>query len=139
MFGLLRGAVGFGLGGQGPEFGQTQAAGAFGLGAQQQELGQLSGIQQQGFGNQLASNQQRFGQLGDLARLGQASAAGTAQQGLASAGQVGGLLTGIGNVQAAERIGRANLASQTAENLITVNSQNMDLFGNLAGGFMGGG
>ena len=118
MFDQLRGAAGFGQSAQAQGFGQTQAAGAFGQGAQQQALNQLTGIQQRGFGNQLTANQQRFGQLGDLAQLGQASAARQAAGNLQSAQASTDLLTGIGNAQAAGGIGAAQAQGQGSQNVV---------------------
>ncbi len=108
------------LGAQGQRFEQLQSTAGFGQGAQGQFFGQSSQASQQDFANQLAAQQQEFGQRQNLLNIGQASAAGVGAQGLQSSSQASGLLTGIGNAQAAGGIGAANALAQGSQNAVQI-------------------
>ena len=74
-------------------------------------------------GNQFAQQnigniQGQIGSLQNLAALGSNAAAQTGTSTLQSAGQVGNLLTGIGNAQAAGLVGGANARAQGAQNIL---------------------
>ncbi len=128
-FGQLQSSLGLGQGlgqqdfanrfaAQQQQFGQTQAGLGLGLGARAQGVGQLGDLAQAGFGNELAANTQGFNQLLQLLGIGQASAAGVGASGLATAGNIGNLLTGIGSAESAGIIGASNAATQGQQNLL---------------------
>ena len=118
-FNQMSGNIGQQAGLQGQRFGQLtssigQRAGLQGqdinsvLGFQGQRFNQLQSAGQTDFANEMARQQQITGQNQFLAGLGQASAAGVGAQGMQAAQNVGGLLTGIGNAQAAGQIAGVN-------------------------------
>jgi len=105
---------------QSQRFKQLQSSLGFGLGAQQVGFQQVAGAQRQDFTNQLVAQQQNLSQRQQLLGLGQASAAGVGAQGQLGASQASGLLTGIGNAQAAGGIGAANALAQGSQNVLQV-------------------
>lgn len=67
-----------------------------------------SQFEQQAYNQWLASQQQQFGQLQNIAGIGQAAASGQAANIGQAGANIANLQTGIGNVQAAGQIGQAN-------------------------------
>ena len=85
-------------------------------------------FRQQDFQNRLNANQQRFGQLFNIANLGQSSAAGQANAGLSVANQISNLTTQGGNALAAGGIGAANAQAQGSQNIATLGSAALAAF-----------
>lgn len=85
--------------------------------------GQFAQEQQGLFGQQLAGQGQRFNQLFGLAGIGQSAAAQQAAQQQAGANQIGNLLTGIGNVQAAGQVGAAQARGGALGGLLGLGGQ----------------
>lgn len=121
-FGQLQSSLGFGAGEQQQRFAQLLQQSGLMSDAAQQELQNKLGIQAQRFSqediarqreyeNQLAARSTRFGELLNIAQLGQASAAGQASGAMQSGAQVGNLLTDIGAAQAAGQVGAAQARS----------------------------
>jgi len=130
-FGQLQSSLGLGQGlgqqdfanrfaTQQQQFGQTQSGFGFGLGARTGAAGQFGDLAQAGFANELTANSQQFSQLLQLLGIGQASAAGVGAGNLATASNIGNLLTGAGSAEAAGIIGASNAATQGQQNLLSL-------------------
>jgi hypothetical protein len=76
-----------------------------------------SQFEQQAYNQWLTSQQQQFGQLQNLATMGQSAASGQAANIGQAGANISNLQTGIGNVQAAGQIGAANAYGGAASNV----------------------
>jgi len=87
------------------------------LAQQEAQYGRALGGRQQALTEQTAQRQAQLSPLEYLASLGQAGAAGTAGAIGTSAANIGGLQTGIGNVQAAGQVGQAGALTGGLSNI----------------------
>ena len=76
-------------------------------------------FQQQNIANQLAAQQQRFGQLFNVATLGANAAAQTGTATQNAAANISGITTDIGAAQAAGAVSRANILAQSQADQLT--------------------
>jgi len=87
------------------------------IGAGQTAANIGSQYEQQAYNQFMTSQQQQFGQLQNLAGMGQAAASGQAANIGQAGANISNLQTGIGNAQAAGQIGSANAMAGSANNV----------------------